>query len=557
MKKITRRFFVIILGLVILIWPGLCDVDAQSLSLDHVTVVRDLSFVQIEFTIQDLPADYNQDVDGLVVVVQKFIIDVEDGKLKPFNYDTIWLKDVDFSTMIEDVIVLNWMDSLSNHDIGPDRYALFLANLEDINQAYPITSGHETIFLHDMSDDETDMCHGSVIMRWDNYKYFSTSGSGEDEAVPFFTHNRIMYLPPGGDTDSVAETLPFDSLTYDFVFNHGPGDYLIWVQAVELSSEGDILRYSNSNFRTEDFESPVLTNLEITKVDVVNNRDIEVVFEAEGGQTDDLDEFTFDVYRADAPDGDYILLNGSYTLIDMGIPFSLLGTYAFTDNNVPDIQAGPYYYRVVAHLLECEVEFRVSSVVSSLFLGGDIETYTETILYVVLNGAHYPGGMGYQLYRNLPWDTIWQPVGFPGNSLSFDDNLSMYIDSLAGEISYMLMAISHTDTVYSNEVTLYINVGLEMYNAFKPDSDRPDNRTFRPRLKGVTPTLFRLVIYNNWGQDIYSFTNQSGSLDDWDVWDGRASDGSEVPAGVYGYRIEYQIRNEERVEKRGLVTLLR
>jgi hypothetical protein len=557
MNHLSRRLFFIITGLVIFLWPGVVrDACAQSVRLDNVTVVRSFEFVQVNFSFEGLDG-YDIDNYGLVVFVDKYTFDPDDGIMKYMPLDTLNSASDEFKTMIENN-EFYYLDFSSNHDTGPERYSLRLEDFSETILGF-FTSGHQTIFLNEVVADQIDICSGAITVNWKNYGVYSISGAtGDEQEEPFFTHNRIMYLPPGGTVDQFAVTLDFNaSNDYQFAFNDGPGEYLIWVQAVEFDGNNTILRYSDSNFRRVTFESPVLTSLDMIKVDVINNRDIEVVFEAVGGQAGDLDNFIFDVYRANALDGEFLRLDGDIISIGLGMPSSSVGLYSFTDSQVPDLQAGPYYYFVVAHLVECEQEFMVSPVVSSLFLEGNIAVYTEDILEVVLNGAYYPGGMDYQLYRKLPWDADWEEVGFPGPGLSFTDNLSMYIEDLAGEILYRLEASSGADMFVSNVVSIRINVGLEVFNAFRPASQLEDNRTFKPRLRGVTPTLYRLLIFNNWGQEVYSFTNQFGSLDGWDGWDGRASDGSEAPQGVYGYRLEYQIGTGQQEEVMGTVMLIR
>ncbi len=557
MNHLHHRFICIILGLAGFLWPRVAhDVYGQSVKLDNVNVIRGLDWIQVDYSFVDLPVDYDQENIGLVVFVLKYTFDDADGNMKYMSYDTISSINFDFMTMIGDGIPISWTDLSSDHGNVSERYAL---KLEDFagNPMGIITSGHQTIFLDGISDEHIDRCSGSISLRWENYKMFviDTGIDDEDERPSGFTHNRIMYLPPGGFVDQVADTLDFDSLTYDFVFMDGPGEYLIWVQAVELDGGGETLRYSNSNFRTVVFESPVLTELEIPRVDVIGNREMKIVFHAEGGQPGDLDEFEFDVYRSDSLAGEYIRLAGAPVYMGSLSPTS--GAYSFTDNTIPDIQSGPYYYYVTGRLVECDELFMASTVVSSLFLTGDIQTHTETQLIVWLEGSHFPGGMDYQLYRKLPGDVDLRLVGSFDVGLPYTDDLSEHIETLAGGILYRLVGTSGADEVVSNVVSIYVNVGLEVYNAFRPDSQLEDNRTFRPRLMGVTPTLFRLVVYNNWGQEMYSFFSQNESLDDWAGWDGSTKDGWEAPPGVYGYKIEYQAGGIERIEKRGLVTLIR
>jgi hypothetical protein len=228
-------------------------------------------------------------------------------------------------------------------------------------------------------------------------------------------------------------------------------------------------------------------------------------------------------------------------------------SYYYIDEDV-DLTAGPYYYQIGAGLSQCDDISIASNIVSSLFLEGSIETYTETALIIGLSAFQFPGVQNVRLYRQMPDSDVWVDAG-PINLPSFTDDLSADIAVIAGEIRYKLVAEYGSETIESNWVTVLISTGLEIFNAFHPHSTVSErNKYFRPRLTGIVPTYYGLSIFNRWGQEIFAIENPDPT---WDGWDGIDLNGHETPPGVYGYRFEYQVGSNPRQEHTGTVTLVR
>ena len=88
-------------------------------------------------------------------------------------------------------------------------------------------------------------------------------------------------------------------------------------------------------------------------------------------------------------------------------------------------------------------------------------------------------------------------------------------------------------------------------NAFRPDSDIPENRTFMPIGPGVDDSRFNLKIFNRWGELIFE-TNST-----FNPWDGRIKNGEIAPIGNYVWISKYfDIQGFEHNEK-GQVLLIR
>jgi PKD repeat protein len=88
-------------------------------------------------------------------------------------------------------------------------------------------------------------------------------------------------------------------------------------------------------------------------------------------------------------------------------------------------------------------------------------------------------------------------------------------------------------------------------NAFRPDSNIPENRTFMPVGAGVDDSRFNLKVFNRWGEQVF----QSHSI--FNPWNGTVKNGEIAPVGNYVWVAKYyDIQGFEHNEK-GQVLLIR
>ena len=88
-----------------------------------------------------------------------------------------------------------------------------------------------------------------------------------------------------------------------------------------------------------------------------------------------------------------------------------------------------------------------------------------------------------------------------------------------------------------------------MPNAFTPDGDGA-NDAFGPVVVGVTD--YHFWIFDRWGQPLFASTDPS------EHWDGTFSGGTEVPEGVYVWKLAARDPfSGDRLERTGHVTLVR
>lgn len=88
-------------------------------------------------------------------------------------------------------------------------------------------------------------------------------------------------------------------------------------------------------------------------------------------------------------------------------------------------------------------------------------------------------------------------------------------------------------------------------NAFRPDSEIPENREFMPVGIGVDPIGFVLQIFNRWGELIF----ESNSPDD--KWDGTTKNSHPAPAGNYIWKAGFNDIQGFKHSMKGQVLLIR
>jgi len=97
-----------------------------------------------------------------------------------------------------------------------------------------------------------------------------------------------------------------------------------------------------------------------------------------------------------------------------------------------------------------------------------------------------------------------------------------------GEFNSMLFAQSDFGCLDTAELLIKIlPFNVHTPNAFRPNSDIAENRTFMPVGTGADVSRFNLKIYDRWGQLVFETQNPNHP------WDGTSKNGSHAPMGNY------------------------
>ena len=111
--------------------------------------------------------------------------------------------------------------------------------------------------------------------------------------------------------------------------------------------------------------------------------------------------------------------------------------------------------------------------------------------------------------------------------------------------------VTNEGCIDGDTITITINCDITMPTGFTPNADGKNDK-FRPRGKNVIS--YDLIVFNRWGNIIYSETDAPGDLDN--GWDGTIN-GEPAEIGTYVYYLKSNMINDFIIEKSGNVTLLR
>ena len=88
-------------------------------------------------------------------------------------------------------------------------------------------------------------------------------------------------------------------------------------------------------------------------------------------------------------------------------------------------------------------------------------------------------------------------------------------------------------------------------NAFRPDSDIPENRIFQPIKEGIDPGKYKFQIFNRLGSTVFDTQNPENG------WDGKMPNGTKAEPGVFVWLVKYSDVQGYYHSQKGTVMLVR
>ncbi|HRY33801.1 MAG TPA: PKD domain-containing protein [Bacteroidales bacterium] len=152
-----------------------------------------------------------------------------------------------------------------------------------------------------------------------------------------------------------------------------------------------------------------------------------------------------------------------------------------------------------------------------------------------------------QTYSLIPYQWFWN-MG-DGTQLSTQNPLYQYSDTGTYVVTLHVIDDNNCEDSVSELIIIYPESAFYIPNAFTPDGNGRNDH-FGPQGVYVDPDDFLMVIFNRWGEEIFSTSNF------FEPWDGK-KDGEFCPIGVYNYFIRLKDVNGERHERKGTVLLLK
>ena len=141
-----------------------------------------------------------------------------------------------------------------------------------------------------------------------------------------------------------------------------------------------------------------------------------------------------------------------------------------------------------------------------------------------------------------------------GNVLSNDD--IMYLDQIIRPTTISVTGVDQYGCIDSDQINVRVdrNVGIYTPNIFSPNGDGT-NDYFRPTTNKSVSVLKDMVIYDRWGNLVYS-ASQITDMDSWNGWNGKMN-GIDVGSGVYVYLARFIALDGVEEIVTGDVTILR
>lgn len=212
-----------------------------------------------------------------------------------------------------------------------------------------------------------------------------------------------------------------------------------------------------------------------------------------------------------------------------------------------------YTYRVIVED-SCGVEAVTSNHGTSILLTA--EPGTDGVNRLRWNGYEQWAGSvsGYAIYRSIG-DAPFTPIAFNGpTEWEAEDNVNGFIQS-NGRFCYYVEAIEVGDpsgvnaVSTSNTACAIQQEAVWVPNAFNAGSAITANSRFKPVVAFVDVKGYEFIIFNRWGQQIWSTTDVD------EPWKGQIN-GEYVPQGVYAYYVAVFNGAGKKFEERGTVTFL-
>ncbi|MCB9170756.1 MAG: gliding motility-associated C-terminal domain-containing protein [Flavobacteriales bacterium] len=382
----------------------------------------------------------------------------------------------------------------------------------------PTLASHSTVHV----STEYDRCGGDITVQWtpyagwevQAYQVFAQEGGGAVYLLGTFNANQFSTVQHG--------VAPFT--TYCYV-----------VKA--LKQGGGTSSLSNKQCQITDYPPVPLWNY-IRTATVLADDHIQVV--------DSVDlSAVARRYRLERSTN-----GGSWTQIATRSGGSVnTGSFVFDDH---DVQANErsYSYRVIVDD-SCGTQSAISDTATTILLRAqaDLEGFNE----LQWNGYRDWAGQvsGYTIYRSIGDDPLTPIAVNAAGEWTFTDDVRD-LTMTNGRFCYYVEANevgnpSGIDAASrSNSVCAVQQEEFWLPNAFIIGGA---NNTFKPVTAYTDLRAYEFIIYNRWGQEIWS-TNDPG-----EAWKGTVR-GSYVPQGVYAYYCAFENGAGRHFEKRGTVTCL-
>lgn len=383
---------------------------------------------------------------------------------------------------------------------------------------------HNTIFLQAQST----ACQNQVNLNWNKYIHWP-------QGVMDY---QVLVSANGGPFNVVTN---LDSAQNSYAYSgFNDGDSLcIVIQARSLADSNVVSNSNMACLRASIVQPP--SYFYITNATVDFNNDITVSW-----MIDTAAELIF--YKVERS-----VNNAVYNDIDQwSAPNTLLEFESYKDSVGVVPQDNPYFYKITV-FDSCQAMYS-TPYVKTINLQGELYDYYVSHLTWNNFELQYATVLKQNLYRNYGAGYQLIKTFAPGVT-DYSDSLQQFVDE-KGIFCYYIEAVydlnlpngyHDTLTSMSNEQCIIHRPIIYIPNAFAPGGV---NNVFKPTIIYGNPTAYVMTIFNRWGGEVYESHDPSIG------WDG-TDHGKEAQAGGYAYLISFYAEDGVKVERKGMVILVK
>ncbi|MCW3128008.1 MAG: hypothetical protein JWO03_3666 [Bacteroidetes bacterium] len=422
----------------------------------------------------------------------------------------------------------SWIDSIHDPTATSLQYTVDARDSCLLNQPSAFnTSPQQSIF----AQYQTAHCDKAIKLTWSQYSN-----------LPGGVHSYEVFVSKGGGP--YTEVASVDSLTFNYDFpDFADGDSLqIYIVAVSATDTNHVLHSNYMRFTANVIKPPSYIYITNITVDQTNNIDVTWLVDNKAKIR------SFEV-RNSEDNASYLIVN----IQNVAPPVPANGYYA---DSAVQPQYEPYYYDVTA-FDSCSGSI-VAPYAESISLTATLSDYYEISLN--WNPLHIFNArvLRQNLYRDLGNGTGYQLIK------TFNDSTTVfYIDSVyqylneKGSFCYRIEAIYHISLPLANFDSImssYSNIACVDHRPiiYIPNAlvFNGTNNFFKPRIIFGDPVGYTMQIYNRYGGRIFETHDVN---EGWYGTDG----GKPVQQGGYTYLIEFTASDGTKIERTGIVMLLR
>lgn len=369
-----------------------------------------------------------------------------------------------------------------------------------------------------------DICEKNIILNWLPYEMH--------DLTPQLGGYQI-WVSQNGDAFQLETTIPPNATFYNYNHPERNSNYIFKIQAIN-----NLQTVSTSSCEYQIYANlPKEPDYGFIRYASVNNGFVDLCFEIDT-QTSSP---SYQLLRSTAG------INGPFQIIKNLSPTG--ENLICTTDSVVDIKNYSYYYKFQT-LDSCLHIFEAPLIARNILLS----TLTNNQSKIELQWIDYDGFINdidkYLIYRKIDYGQ-YELIDNTVDSIYVDD--SREAENFQVSLWYRVAAVSNDsipDTAWSN----FSQFELKSFSVFFPNAFKPNgsiNNIFKPVYAGIIATEFQLVIYNRWGEQIFSTTNVN------DGWNGKTKNGSDCETGPYAYHFLMTDIRGNRYQKTGSVILLK